>query len=89
MPTNPRSLWLPNLNFHGEQLTQLQSEYAQEAMALWQQGLQDNPKLKDRRFTAEPWQHNPLSAFSAAMYLLNARTSVSYKHLTLPTIYSV
>jgi len=74
MPTHPRSLWLPNLNFHGEQLTQLQSTYAEEAMALWQQGLQDNPKLKDRRFTAEPWQHNPVSAFSAAMYLLNART---------------
>jgi hypothetical protein len=54
MPTHPRSLWLPNLNFHGEQLSQLQSAYAQEAMALWQQGLQDNPKLKDRRFTAEP-----------------------------------
>ena len=74
MPTHPRSLWLPNLNFHGEQLSQLQSAYAQEAMSLWQQGLQDNPKLKDRRFAAEPWQHNPLSAFSAAMYLLNART---------------
>ena len=74
MPTHPRSLWLPNLNFHGEQLTQLQSAYAQEAMSLWQQGLQDNPKLKDRRFAAEPWQQNPLSAFSAAMYLLNART---------------
>lgn len=87
MSTPPRSLWqdstasflsavksFPNLNFHGEQLNQLQSAYAQEAMALWQQGLQDNPKLKDRRFSAEPWQHNPLSAFSAAMYLLNART---------------
>lgn len=74
MPTNSHPLWLPSLNFHGEQLTQLQSAYAQEAMALWQQGLQDNPKFKDRRFTAEPWQHNPLSAFSAAMYLLNART---------------
>ena len=65
---------VPQLNFHSEQISQLQSTYAQEAMTLWLQGLHDNPKLKDRRFAAEPWQHNPVSAFSAAMYLLNART---------------
>ena len=65
---------VPQLNFHTDQVAQLQSTYAQEAMTLWLQGLQDNPKLKDRRFAAEPWQHNPVSAFSAAMYLLNART---------------
>ena len=74
MPTPPRPLWFPNLNFDGDQLSQLQSSYAQEAMALWQQGLQDNPKLNDRRFTAQAWQHNPVSAFSAALYLLNTRT---------------
>ena len=65
---------VPQLNFHSEQVAQLQSTYAQDALALWQQGLLDNPKLKDRRFAAEPWQHNPVSAFSAAMYLLNTRT---------------
>ena len=65
---------LPQLNFHTDQVAQLQSSYAQEAMTLWLQGLHDNPKLKDRRFAAEAWQHNPVAAFSAAMYLLNART---------------
>ncbi|NBW55099.1 MAG: class I poly(R)-hydroxyalkanoic acid synthase, partial [Betaproteobacteria bacterium] len=65
---------MPKLNFHTDQIAELQSAYAQEAMCLWQQGLQDNPKLKDRRFAAEAWQHNPVAAFSAAMYLLNART---------------
>jgi polyhydroxyalkanoate synthase len=64
----------PKLNFHTDQIAELQSAYAQEVMRLWQQGLQDNPKLKDRRFAAEAWQHNPVAAFSAAMYLLNART---------------
>jgi polyhydroxyalkanoate synthase len=65
---------LPQLNFHTDQVAQLQSSYAKEAMTLWLQGLHDNPKLKDRRFAAEPWQNNPVAAFSAAMYLLNART---------------
>ena len=65
---------LPQLNFHTDQVAELQSSYAQELMRLWQQGLHDNPKLKDRRFAAEAWQHNPVAAFSAAMYLLNART---------------
>ena len=58
---------VPQLNFHTDQVAQLQSSYAQEAMTLWLQGLHDNPKLKDRRFAAEPWQHNPIAAFSAAM----------------------
>jgi len=65
---------VPQMNFHTDQIAQLQSTYAQEVMSLWLQGLQDNPKLKDRRFAAEPWQHNPVSAFTAAMYLLNTRT---------------
>jgi polyhydroxyalkanoate synthase len=41
---------------------------------LWNQGLQANPTLKDRRFNGEAWSQNPIAAFSAASYLLNART---------------
>ena len=68
---------VPHLSFHTDKIAELQSTYAQDALALWQQGLLDNPKLKDRRFAAEPWQHNPVAAFSAALYLLNTRTMMA------------
>ena len=68
---------LPVMSFPPEQLAKLQADYAQEMQQLWQQGLQTNPVLKDRRFAAEAWQHNPVAAFNAAMYLLNARTLLS------------
>ena len=65
---------LPILSFPPDQLAKLQSGYAEELKQLWQQGLQTNPVLKDRRFAGEAWQRNPVAAFNAAMYLLNART---------------
>ena len=65
---------LPVLSFPPDQLAKLQAQYSQEMQQLWQQGLQANPTSKDRRFAAQAWQHNPVSAFSAAVYLLNART---------------
>jgi len=68
---------LPILSFPADQLAKLQADYAEEMKQLWQQGMQSNPVLKDRRFAAEAWQHNPVSAFTAAMYLLNARTLLS------------
>ena len=68
---------LPVLSFPPEQLAKLQADYAQEMQQLWQQGLQTHPVLKDRRFAAEAWQHNPVAAFNAAIYLLNARTLLS------------
>jgi polyhydroxyalkanoate synthase len=65
---------LPVLSFPPDQLAKLQAQYGQEMQQLWEQGLQANPTLKDRRFAAQAWQHNPVAAFSAAIYLLNART---------------
>ena len=65
---------LPILSFPPDQLAKLQSNYAEELKQLWQQGLQTNPVLTDRRFAGEAWQHNPVAAFNAAIYLLNART---------------
>ncbi|HOB65904.1 class I poly(R)-hydroxyalkanoic acid synthase [Ottowia sp.] len=65
---------LPKLSFAPDKLMQLQQDYVKEATELWNQSLQSNPKLKDRRFKDEAWSHNPLAAFSAAVYLLNART---------------
>ncbi|MET4579754.1 PHA/PHB synthase family protein [Ottowia thiooxydans] len=62
------------LKFSPEKLQQLQAEYIKEAAQLWNQSLQSSQPLKDRRFKAEAWSNNPLASFTAAVYLLNART---------------
>jgi polyhydroxyalkanoate synthase len=67
-------LELPSLRFAPEKLTQLQQDYVREATELWNQSLHANPQLKDRRFNSPAWAHNPLASFTAALYLLNART---------------
>ena len=69
---------LPALNIPADKLLELQAEYAKELQALWQQGLQTPPVLKDRRFANDAWQHNPSSAYTAALYLLNARTMMAF-----------
>ncbi len=68
------SLPLPDLNA-------LQAEYLAQATALWNQSVTVDPaqphqpvKIDDRRFASEAWQSNPAAAFTAQMYLLNART---------------
>lgn len=58
------------------QMLEIQNTYLKEAAALWGQGLAVQP-VKDRRFGAAAWANNPLAAFSAAVYLLNARTLLS------------
>ena len=51
----------------------LRNAYLQKATGLWQGFMSGNtPELKDRRFAAPEWRANPLSAFNAASYLLNA-----------------
>jgi len=65
---------MPRLQFSPDKLKTLQEAYVREATALWNQGLADKPKAADRRFAAEAWARNPVAAFSAAVYLLNART---------------
>ncbi|NBX53873.1 MAG: class I poly(R)-hydroxyalkanoic acid synthase [Betaproteobacteria bacterium] len=66
-------LW-GGVRFEPDQLQALQQAYLKEATELWNQGLNQNPALKDRRFSDESWSHNPMSAFSAALYLLNTRS---------------
>jgi len=56
------------------QLSELQKNYIDEATRLWNDSLHANPSLKDRRFSGEAWSHNPIAAYTAAAYLLNART---------------
>ncbi len=66
-------------------MAELQGRYVQDATNLWNQTLQSmqsgaqdaapqRDKFADRRFAASDWASNPMSAFAAQMYLLNART---------------
>jgi len=70
-PTDPK---LPQLSFAPEKLQALQQEYMESATGLWQQMLTAQPPATgDKRFAGPAWAANPLAAFSAATYLLNAR----------------
>ena len=65
-------LTTPEIHFEPEKLQALQQQYSKEAMALLGDGFK--PPLKgDRRFAAPAWGENPVAAYSAAVYLLNAR----------------
>jgi len=75
LPTSaPAGGALPQLAFAPDKLQALQQEYLKEATELWNQGLNGAAPLKDRRFSDAAWASNPVAAFSAAAYLLNART---------------
>ncbi len=65
---------LPALGFAPDKLLALQEAYVREATELWNSGLKVNPGAADRRFAHGAWSENPVSAFSASVYLLNART---------------
>ena len=64
----------PALQLSPPKLQALQQQYLKEAQELWAQGLQGALEVKDKRFAGEGWASNPVAAFSAAAYLLNART---------------
>ncbi len=61
------------LNFDMARLAEIQQAYLKDVAELWNQGLQSRP-AGDRRFAGDAWAQNPVAAFSAASYLLNART---------------
>ncbi len=64
----------PAVSLSAPLLQQLQQQYLQEASDLWTQSLQGKPVVSDKRFAGDAWSSNPVAAFSAANYLLNART---------------
>ncbi len=64
----------PQIRFSAEKLQQLQQQFMKDAVALWTQGSQGKLQAQDKRFATEAWENNPVAAFSAAAYLLNART---------------
>jgi polyhydroxyalkanoate synthase subunit PhaC len=65
-----------------ERLLALQAEYLKNATDLWNASLQGwsqapgqtQPPVADRRFAAPAWAESPAAAYTAQMYLLNART---------------
>jgi polyhydroxyalkanoate synthase len=64
----------PKLKFEQDKLKALQSQYMEDAAALWNGGLNGTAPLKDRRFSSDAWASNPVASFTAGSYLLNART---------------
>jgi polyhydroxyalkanoate synthase len=71
--TAPGATAPTQLQFSPDKLQALQEAYVREATELWNQGLQQTPAGKDKRFASDAWGRNPVAAFSAAVYLLNAR----------------
>ncbi len=64
------------VQFDAAKLQSIQQSYIDDATALWNQSLQAGtaiPPAPDRRFSAPAWNENPVSKFSAAAYLLNAK----------------
>ena len=56
-------------------VVEMQSGYLKASTELWNETLQSKPAAHgDRRFAAADWATNPASAYTAQMYLLNART---------------
>ena len=61
-------------HFAPEKLQALQQDYSREALGLFAEGF-NAPKVSgDRRFADAAWNENPMAAYAAAVYMLNART---------------
>ncbi|MEG0976030.1 MAG: class I poly(R)-hydroxyalkanoic acid synthase [Comamonas sp.] len=62
------------VSFDADKLRALQEEYAKESLALWTEGAKGTVHVpKDKRFAGDAWAQNPVAAFSAATYALNAK----------------
>jgi polyhydroxyalkanoate synthase subunit PhaC len=64
----------PNITFSQDKMQALQQEFLKEVTELWNKSLKNQYVLKDRRFADPAWAANPLAAFTAESYLLNAKT---------------
>ena len=71
---------MATLNLPAPTLAQMQAEYLKLSTELWNQTLQTSTASAkpaapaDRRFAGQDWTLSPASAYTAQMYLLNART---------------
>jgi polyhydroxyalkanoate synthase len=73
---NPMASLLPDTGatIQPEAMEKLKNSYLDDFAHLWQEFLAGKtPSLADQRFGSPAWQGNPLSSFSAASYLLNAK----------------
>ena len=64
----------PEIHFSPEKVKALQQKYMEEAMGLFSQGMSLPETKGDKRFADSSWATNPIAAYSAAVYTLNART---------------
>ena len=60
--------------FNAEKIVALQQMYADQLKTMALSGDSRSSISKDKRFAAKPWTENPLSAHTAALYLLNSQT---------------
>ena len=76
LPANPvlGTPATPEINFATDKLLELKEQYTKEALALLADGFKPLQAPGDRRFASPAWSSNPLAAYSASVYLLNART---------------
>ena len=65
---------MPQIAMSPVKMQELQQQYLRDAAELWNNTLSGTAALGDKRFSAPAWSKNPVAAFSAASYLLNART---------------
>jgi polyhydroxyalkanoate synthase len=64
---------LPTLTFSPDKLQTLQKQYMEDAMRLWRPEQQVALDKSDKRFASQAWSENPMAAYSAAVYQMNAR----------------
>ncbi len=73
---------MAGLSLPPAELARVQTDYLKTAAEIWNQQLQralpdgkaPAPALGDKRFAGQEWLENPAAAYTAQMYLLNART---------------
>jgi polyhydroxyalkanoate synthase len=72
---------MAGLNLPLTRVSELQADYLKSAAEVWNQSLTrlqsgdaKPAPIPDRRFAGQEWLANPAAAFTAQMYLLNART---------------
>lgn len=63
----------PEIQFAPDKLQALQKEYLEQAIALWSKGAGHPTQSGDKRFANPAWDDNPIAAFAAAAYQVNAR----------------
>jgi len=71
---DPVGAGVPKIEFSPAKLQELQQQYLRESAELWANSLSAKPQQTDKRFAGAAWTGSPLAAYSAASYLLNART---------------